>query len=64
MIIKDSVLYYPEVFDTTPDRIEGRINSNHFAKGENLDASLLRKVVNACKNTPHLPENFRYYLHL
>jgi hypothetical protein len=64
MITKDSVLYYLEPFDTTPDRIESRIASGYFERREDLNPTLLKRVVEACRQTRHFPEHYRYYLHL
>ena len=63
LVTKDSVLYYPEVIETTSDQIDMRIAGGDFDRKADMTGALLQRVINACRQTKHIPKQYRHYLH-
>jgi hypothetical protein len=62
LVTKDSVLYYPEALETTSDAIDDKIARGKFERKQNMEGALLRKVINACRQTKHLPGKYRHHV--
>ena len=63
LITKDSVLYYPEALETTSGKIDAMIADGAFERKANIEGNLLRRIINACRQTKHLPGQYRHYVH-
>ena len=63
LVTKDSVLYYPEALEPRPTLLDDKIARGKFERKQNMEGALLRKVINACRQTKHLPGKYRHYVH-
>jgi hypothetical protein len=61
-ITKASVLYYPEAFETSSEKIDERIERGEIVRLPDLNTKVLKKVLNACRQTKFLASEFRHYV--
>lgn len=67
-IRKRSVLYFPDPLLTSGALIDSYLNRSYFdpnraERHEDINETLLKKIINKCRQTTHLPKKYRHFLH-